>query len=81
MNDDGEASPLKNITSGGGCGCGCLGMLLAFTGALILIGIPLEVFAESQASTATISGASAIVSGLLVSGLGLAMYVGSLFLR
>lgn len=81
MNDDEEATPLKNVTSGGGCGCGCLGLLIALVGGFALLGIPLELFTESQASSATIGGISAIVSGLLLLGLGLAMYVGSLFLR
>lgn len=76
-----EPSPLKNFAGGGGCGCGCLGMLVVLVGLLAMLGVPLEVYAETDQNTALVLGAVAAGIGLVTFMLGAAAYVGSLFLR
>ncbi|MBX2801159.1 MAG: hypothetical protein KTR31_25990 [Myxococcales bacterium] len=56
-------------------------MLAAFLGALALAGIPLELFTESDVSLAANTGIGAIVAGVVMFGLGVAVWVGSLFLE
>ena len=76
-----EPSPLKNVTGGGGCGCGCLGLLGVLLAGVVLMGIPLELYTESQLSTVTIGSIGTIVAGSVLFGVGAAMYVVSIFLE
>ncbi|MEN0066725.1 MAG: hypothetical protein AAGA48_31630 [Myxococcota bacterium] len=76
-----EPSPLKNFAGGGGCGCGCLGLLVVLVGLVAMLGVPLEVYAESDENTALIVGGVAAGLGVFTFLVGGAAYVGSLFLR
>ena len=73
-----ENSPMHNYLSGSGCGCGCLGALIGLFGTIIVGVIPLGFYAEATSAPMIVGGA-ALVCGLLVAVLGLAMYIGALF--
>ena len=76
-----EPSPIKNFAGGGGCGCGCLGLLVVLVGVIAMLGVPLEVYAESDQNMALLVGGGLAAVGLFSFLIGGALYVGSLFLR
>ena len=75
-----DPSLMKNLTGGSGCGCGCLGLLAMLVGGIAFLGIPLQVYDETGASTATLIGAASLVSGMLMALLGFVVWVISWFL-
>jgi hypothetical protein len=55
--------------------------LIVLLGVVTMLGVPLEVYAESDENTAILLGGAAAAAGLLTFLVGSAAYVGSLFLR
>ena len=80
MQREPEASPLKNITGGSGCGCGCMGAVLAMLGVMLFAGISIELFAQGTEVTAQYAAIAAILVGGAVSTLGVVLFGGSLFI-
>lgn len=72
-------SPMKNMVGGSGCGCGCLGALSGLLGMILLAGIQLQ-FYEGEVQWVWIAGTGTIAIGLLTALVGVAMWVGSLFM-
>jgi hypothetical protein len=80
MQREPEVSPLKNITGGSGCGCGCLGAVIAVLGMMAIGGISIELYDGGYDVTAWYGGLAAIVSGIAMGILGVVLFTGSLFL-
>lgn len=72
-------SPLRNVTGGAGCGCGCLGMLVMLVSSIGLAAIPLEMYAEGPGNAGMWS-VFGITVALLFMAMGVAAFVGSLFM-
>lgn len=78
--DDIDPSPLKNFVGGSGCGCGCIGMLTVFLGALTIGMIPMRFFPAEWGSTLSMLSAVALAAGILLAVLGGVMWLASLFI-
>jgi hypothetical protein len=74
-----QPSLMKNVTGGSGCGCGCIGMLVALAGALVLGAIPLGMYLDPSAAPYGI-GLSLVVGGLMLAGLGVVIWLVSIFM-
>ncbi len=75
-----EPSLMKNLSSGSGCGCGCVGLLVVLLGVIALVGMPLQVYDESGASTAALVGTASLVLGTLIAVMGGVIWIGSWFI-
>lgn len=75
-------SPTKNLVTGGGCGCGCLGGMLSLAGGIAVVGVPLGFYAASMDGSMTIVGGLVVSAGVLMAVVGTVAYVaGSLFIE
>ncbi|MCA9489709.1 MAG: hypothetical protein KC621_07285 [Myxococcales bacterium] len=74
-----EPSLTKNLTGGGGCGCGCIGVMVSLAGGMLLGAIPLGMYLDSSEAPMGLAIAL-LVGGLLMSGLGVVVWVVSLFM-
>ena len=79
--DTAQQSPLKNLVSGGGCGCGCIGAMVGATGVIGLVGIPLAFYDPASTGTMAALGGTGVAVGLMVALVGIGMYIGSFFLQ
>lgn len=81
MDPDAEPSPMKNFVGGTGCGCGCIGMLTVFGGALTIgLLIPFRFFPPEWGGTLGMLSAVGLVIGILLTLLGGFMWLASLFI-
>ena len=71
---DAQSAVSKGV-SGGGCGCGCLGVLLALIGAIVAVGAPLEFYDPTSSGWYLSLGAAVIVTGLVTAVVGAIVYV------
>jgi len=77
--DELEPSPLRNVVSGLGAGCGCLGLLGVLLGGGVWLGIPLDLYSDGSGQMVFVGGLVLLVGAVLTM-IGLAAFVGSLFM-
>ncbi len=76
---DAQSAVSKGV-SGGGCGCGCLGVLVALIGVIVAIGAPLEFYDATSSGWYLSLGVAVVVTGLVTALVGAIVYiVGFLF--
>lgn len=80
MDPDEDPSPMKNFVGGTGCGCGCIGMLTVFLGALTIGMIPFRFFPPEWGSTLGMLSGVGLAIGILLTLLGGLMWLASLFI-
>lgn len=68
-------SAVSKGVSGGGCGCGCLGVLLAMLGLIVAVGAPLEFYDPTSAGWYLSLGVAVVVTGLVTTLVGGIVYV------
>lgn len=74
-----EPSLAKNLTGGGGCGCGCIGMMVSLAGVGLLAAIPLGMYLEASEAPMGLA-LTLLIGGVILSGIGVVVWVISLFM-